>query len=478
PEERWTDMGKHEAYCIGHMLEAGVAYFYATGERKLLDVCIRAAKHMEDIFGPEKRIWVVGHQELELALVKLYRVTGDRAHLEFADWLLSLRGHGHTEGHSCDFPVHGLSLMQDDIPLTEVQRVTGHAVRMMYYMAGAADVSAEAGKQEYADAALRVWDNVCNKNMYVTGGIGPNRKNEGFLDDYFLPIDDNYCETCAQIGMTYFNHRLNLMSGQAKYADIVELELYNGVLSGIAYDGKHFYYANPMQSEGDKPRSEWFRCSCCPSNLCRFIPSVGEYFYAVAAGTLYVNQFASGTATVTVDGEPVRVTQKTAYPYDGRVELAFVSAKPVTVKLRMPGWCRSAEIVGAEAVLTADGYQTFTCCGSTSVVYTMEMSSRVITANPKCKEVSGLGVLARGPIVYCVEQADNAGVDVNALSLSKSPFTQLVRSDMLGGVVTMRVDGSFTALPYYAWNNRSAGWMRTYLPLKDEEFLYGGHTRA
>lgn len=482
PDQRWTDMEHHEDYCIGHLIEAGVAYYRATGDSQLLDVAKRAAEHMESLFGEGKRHWVVGHQEPELALVKLYHLTGEKKHLDFARFLIEERGHGHGKGRFWDTNIflNGNIDCQDDKPVREMNRVSGHAVRAMYYYSAVADLARELGEEDYRKVVLNIWDNVANKNMYPTGGIGPDKRNEGFEKDYQLPITDNYCETCAQIGMVYFNHRMNLLTGEAKFADIVELELFNGVLSGMGLDGKHFFYGNLMQSDGEKQRSEWFKCSCCPSNLSRFIPSVGEYFYAVRDNTIVINQFATSTVTLTVDGKPVTLSQQTDYPWGGAVRIIVEGeeGQKVTLKVRMPGWCRSADFHNAE--LTEDGYFTLETKVGETLDYWMEMPARLITASDRVEDVRGMAAFARGPLVYCFEQADNTA-EPTALFLTPDFQAVLHATDFAGGVILLDVvagQNRMTALPYYLWNNRGNGWMRTWLPLKtDESVLYPGHMR-
>ena len=280
-DRRWTNMDYHEMYCAGHMIEAAVAYYNVTGKRKLLDVCIRMADHMMSVFGPGKRHWVPGHEEIELALVKLYVTTGEKKYLDFAQWLLDERGHGYGDNGIAD-RVWNADHCQDAVPVRELTDIGGHAVRAMYLFCGMADVAAFTGDQGYIDALHRLWDDVVLRNMYITGGIGSSRHNEGFTEDYDLPNLEAYCETCASVGMVLWNWRMNQFTGDGKYVDILERSLYNGALAGISLDGDRFFYVNPLESEGNHHRQAWYGCACCPSQICRFLPSIGNYIYGVS----------------------------------------------------------------------------------------------------------------------------------------------------------------------------------------------------
>ena len=261
-DKRWHNMDKHEMYCAGHMIEAGVAYYQATGKRKLLDVCIRMADHMMSLFGPDKRHWVPRHEEIELALVKLYQVTNENKYLDFANWLIEERGHGHGtmggEGNWDPF------YYQDEKPVREMTDIAGHAVRCMYLYCGMADVAALKKDTGYVEALNRLWDDVVYRNMYITGGIGSSRHNEGFTEDYDLPNLDAYCETCASVGMVFWNQRMNQFTGDAKYINVLERSMYNGALAGTSLAGDRFFYVNPLESKGDHHRQAWYGCACCP----------------------------------------------------------------------------------------------------------------------------------------------------------------------------------------------------------------------
>lgn len=335
-DKRWTNMDKHEMYCAGHMIEAGVAYYQATGKRKLLDVCIRMTDHMMSQFGPGKRHWVPGHEEIELALVKLYQTTQEQKYLDFAYWLLEERGHGHgTMGDEGKWdPVY----YQDIVPVRQLTDISGHAVRCMYLYCGMADVAALKNDTGYIAAIDRLWDDVVHRNMYITGGIGSSRDNEGFTEDYDLPNLDAYCETCASVGMVLWNQRMNQLTGDSKYIDVLERSLYNGALAGISLGGDRFFYVNPLESKGDHHRQEWYGCACCPSQLSRFLPSIGNYIYASSDDALWVNLYIGNTGQIRIGETDILLTQETDYPWDGSVKLTISTSQPLEkeIRLRIP----------------------------------------------------------------------------------------------------------------------------------------------
>ena len=467
-ENRWTDMGYHEAYCLGHMIEAAIAYCQATGKDKWLKASIRAVDHMMSIFGPGKRHWVTGHEEIELALVKLYRFTGEEKYLRFAEWLIDERGHGHLD--SADFRRIGFrsDYCQDDVPARELRKVTGHAVRAMYYFSAMADVASLREDEALAAALERLWDNV-SRNLYITGGIGQDASNEGFTRDDHLPNLTAYCETCAQIGMALWNHRMNLMTGDARYADLVEKELYNGVLSGISLDGKRFFYDNPLSSVGKYERVEWFGCSCCPTNLMRFIPSVGGYAYAVKEDCVYVNQYIAGSVRIERDGKRFAAETETGYPHNGKVRIKVTAADGFTsLRIRVPGWCekytlrRNGKLFRAEA-----GYACMPVASGDEIVLDLDLSVRFTRCRPEVKEDLGRVCVERGPLVYCAEEIDNPGIvreyfHAFASVDVKAPAAVEDKPDELGGIVRVRV-GQTDLIPYYAWNNRGRGAMCVWL---------------
>ena len=358
-ENRWKDMDRHEMYCAGHMIEAGIAYFQVTGKRKLLDVCIRMADHMMTVFGPGKRDWIPGHEEIELALVKLFQVTGEKKYLDFADWLLSERGHGY--GSYGDERVWPTRYYQDEVPVREMTDISGHAVRSMYLFCGMADVASYTGDQGYRDALDRVWDDVVLRNMYITGGIGQSSHNEGFTNDYSLPNLTAYCETCASVGMVLWNWRMGQFTGDGKYADVLERALYNGALAGISLSGDRFFYVNPLESRGDHHRQAWYGCACCPSQICRFLPSIGNYVYGVSDKALWVNLYMGSQADIKLGKKQVTLKQETDYPWNGdvRLTLGLKGKLHTQLRLRIPAWCESYTLSvngGPVAFVVEKGY--------------------------------------------------------------------------------------------------------------------------
>ena len=473
-DKRWTNMDKHEMYCAGHMIEAGVAYYQATGKRKLLDVCIRMTDHMMSQFGPGKRHWVPGHEEIELALVKLYQTTQEQKYLDFAYWLLEERGHGHgTMGDEGKWdPVY----YQDIVPVRRLTDISGHAVRCMYLYCGMADVAALKNDTGYIAAIDRLWDDVVHRNMYITGGIGSSRDNEGFTEDYDLPNLDAYCETCASVGMVLWNQRMNQLTGDSKYIDVLERSLYNGALAGISLGGDRFFYVNPLESKGDHHRQEWYGCACCPSQLSRFLPSIGNYIYASSDDALWVNLYIGNTGQIRIGETDILLTQETDYPWDGSVKLTISTSQPLEkeIRLRIPNWCKTydSSINGKRINVSEEkGYAVIKDWKSQDVIaLDMDMPVEIVAADPHVKENFGKRVIQRGPLVYCMEEIDNPEYfDQIQLSPSTTFQTAFV-SDILNGIKTIKTNGraqSATFIPYYAWDNRKAGKMRVWIPYNE-----------
>jgi DUF1680 family protein len=471
PGKRWTNLATmHELYCAGHLIEAAVAHYRATGKRSLLDVAVKFADCIDNTFGPTKRHGLCGHEEIELALVKLYQTTGQQKYLDLARFFLEMRGNKAARGGES-----WGDQFQDSIPVREQSEIVGHAVRAMYLYAGVADVAAFTGDQPWIDAIGRLWRDVTQRKMYVTGGIGAQAKSESFGAAYELPNEAAYCETCAAIGVALWAHRLNLMHGDAQYADVLERAVYNGILSGVGLDGKHFFYVNPLASDGKHHRQPFFDCACCPSNVVRFLPSLPGYVYAVGKDGIFVNLYVAGTAKVVADGKTVAMTQETAYPWDGRVKLTVAPEKPgeFTVALRIPGWCEGAKLaVGGkpvDAVADQRGYVKLRRSWQAGDVVDLElpMPVRRIEAHPKVQADVGRVALSRGPLVYCLEAVDN-GESVGDIVLPAEPeFKTEHRADLLGGVTVITgqaKDGrKITAVPYYAWDHRSPGGMAVWV---------------
>ena len=473
-DKRWTNMDKHEMYCAGHMIEAGVAYYQATGKRKLLDVCIRMTDHMMSQFGPGKRHWVPGHEEIELALVKLYQTTQEQKYLDFAYWLLEERGHGHgTMGDEGKWdPVY----YQDIVPVRRLTDISGHAVRCMYLYCGMADVAALKNDTGYIAAIDRLWDDVVHRNMYITGGIGSSRDNEGFTEDYDLPNLDAYCETCASVGMVLWNQRMNQLTGDSKYIDILERSLYNGALAGISLGGDRFFYVNPLESKGDHHRQEWYGCACCPSQLSRFLPSIGNYIYASSDDALWVNLYIGNTGQIRIGETDILLTQETDYPWDGSVKLTISTSQPLEkeIRLRIPNWCKTYDLsINGKRINVSEekGYAVIKDWKSQDVIaLDMDMPVEIVAADPHAKENFGKRAIQRGPLVYCMEEIDNPEYfDQIQLSPSTTFQTAFV-SDILNGIKTIKTNGraqSATFIPYYAWDNRKAGKMRVWIPYNE-----------
>ena len=472
-DRRWTDMDRHEMYCAGHMIEAAVAYYRATGKDKLLRVSERMVGHMMSIFGPGKRHWVPGHEEVELALVKLYEVTGKAEYLDFAYWLLEERGHGYGIGPQG--PWHK-ACYQDVVPVRELKDITGHAVRLMYLFCGMADVTAYHPETGYREALDELWHDVVDRNMYITGGIGQSASNEGFTSDYSLPNASAYCETCASIGMVLWNHRMNRSTGDSKYEDVVERALYNGVLAGINLAGDRFFYVNPLEANGTHHRQEWFGCACCPSNITRLLPSVGNYVYGTSAKALWVHQYIGSEATVDISDSKLNVSMFTQYPWDGQVSLTIgltphpqsCMLKMKELRLRIPGWCKGFTLAvnGRKCRYRMDkGYAVVrrTWKAGDKVDLSMDMPVEMVAADPRVKEDVGLRAVQRGPLVYCAEEIDNPE-SYDSFSLMPTTGFVLYKPDgVLSETMGIRADNGngniLHLIPYYAWDNRQPSRM-------------------
>jgi len=476
-ETRWTDMDRHEMYCAGHLTEAAVAYYRATGKKKLLGVAERMAEHMMSRFGPGKEDWVPGHEEIELALVKLYEVTGKKEYLDFAGWLLEERGHGHwkSKANMAD----GLRHYQEDVSVREMEDIRGHAVRAMYLYCGMADVAAYTHDEGYISTLNKLWDDVVLANMYVTGGIGQSYTNEGFTHDYSLPNETAYCETCASVGMVLWNWRMNQFTEDAKYIDVLERSLYNGALAGLSLAGDRFFYVNPLASAGTHHRQEWYGCACCPSQICRFLPSIGNYIYGISKDAILVNLYIGDEATFDVAGKEVTLVQKTDYPWNGRVSLTIgtKSALKKAIKLRIPAWCKdwSVAVNGqkVENPVCSNGYAVLAgkWNDGDEIVLDMDMPVEMVEADYRVKEDIGKRAIQRGPIVYCLEEADNPE-DYENLVLSKdASFQTEFDAQLLCGVQKISTESNgntLTFIPYYAWDNREPGRMKVWVDLSEE----------
>jgi uncharacterized protein len=506
--ERWYYLrGSHELYNSGHMFEAAVAHFQATGKRTFLDIAVKNADLLVRTFGPDKLRDIPGHQEVEIGLAKLYRVTGKQAYLDLAKFFLDERGRPRERPlYPADSPFalyNGREYMQDHKPVLQQDEAVGHAVRAMYMYAGMADVAALCGEADYVRAIDRLWANVVGKKLYLTGGVGARHTSEAFGDAYELPNAEAYTETCAAIGNAFWNHRLFLLHGEARFMDVFERVLYNGLLSGVSLAGDRFFYQNPLASNGGVERSAWFEVACCPPNMTRFLPSLPGYVYAVRGSDLFVNLFIGSTAEIEVAGHRVRVVQETRYPWDGLVKIRVEGDLPPDLALlvRIPGWARGEAVPGdlyrfldttkeqaalrvngrAASIELENGYARIRRVWKAHdvVELTLPMPVRMVVAHPSVAADAGRVALQRGPLVYCVEAADNGGSVRNLALSDAASLAAEFRPDLLNGVILVtgrRVEGEkralraeetgewlFVAVPYYGWANRGAGEMAVWL---------------
>lgn len=470
--ERWVNESvlSHELYNSGHLFEAAAAHFQATGKRTLLNVALKNADLLCAVFGPGRRHDAPGHQIVEMGLVKLYRITGRRDYLDLAKFFLDARGHGKIYS-------------QNDKPVTAQTEAVGHAVRAAYMYSGMADVAALTGDAAYVAAIDAIWRDVVERKLYLTGGIGAKGTWEGFGDAYELPNDTAYNETCAAVGNVYWNHRLFLLHGDAKYCDVIERTLYNGLISGVSLSGDRFFYPNPLESKGGYEREPWFGCACCPSNLCRFIPSIPGYVYATTADRIYVNLYVQSTARLNFGPHRVELEQETRYPWEGLIAIAISPSAPgeFDLALRIPGWAREEPTPGglysyatrdaarpalavngkAVGVHLDRGYALVrrTWQARDRVELSLPMPVRAVVADERVAADRGRVAFTRGPLVYCAEAADFAGASVRSIAVDRrAPLAPEFRSGLLGGVTVLRGD-SFLAVPYFAWANRGAGEM-------------------
>ena len=507
PGLRWTNLRDcHELYCAGHLIEGAVAYYQATGKRKLLDIMCRYADYIGSVFGPEpdKRQGYCGHEEIELALVKLARVTGRQTYMDLAKYFVDQRG---QQPHYFDrearergvdpaaYHFGTYEYNQAHEPVRQQSKVVGHAVRAMYLYSGMADIATEYGDDTLRAALDRLWDDLHSKSLYATGGLGPSAANEGFTADFDLPNDTAYAETCAAVGLVFWASRMLGMGPNRRYADMMELALYNGTISGLALDGATFFYENPLESRGRHHRWKWHHCPCCPPNIGRLVASIGSYLYGVANDAIAVHVYGENTAKLTVGGKAVTLTQESRYPWDGAVAIAVAVDSPTrfTLHLRIPGWCSRATLaVNGEALdvaaQTTDGYVAITrdWASGDAVRLDLDMTPQRLYPNPRITADLGRVALRRGPLLYCAEATDNGG-GVHALKLPRTaPLGERYEPNLLGGVVTLEVEAerdtaadwngtlyraepprtepaALKAVPYFAWDNREAGDMLVWL---------------
>jgi uncharacterized protein len=502
--ERWVNdrmNASHELYNAGHFYEAAVAHYYATGKRNYLDIALKNADLLCQTFGPDKMKTAPGHQVIEMGLAKLYRVTGEKKYLDLARFFLEQRGRLQPQGSSYN---------QDHIPVVQQTEGVGHAVRAGYLYSGMADIAALSGDTAYLKAIDKIWDNVVSKKLYITGGIGSAHEGEAFTENYDLPNLTAYNETCAAIANVFWNHRMFLLHGDAKYFDVLEKSLYNGVISGISLDGLTFFYPNPLEADGKfafnqgaLSRKEWFDCSCCPSNICRFIPSLPGYVYAIRGDSLFVNLFAANSAKIRLHGRDIGITQETRYPWDGNIRLTLSTLKKAewVMAIRIPGWAQDKPVpsdlysfvdkaeeppvikvngvdrplnVHRGYAMIADKWQD-----GDKIEISLPMPVRKVVANENVKADNGRICIQRGPLVYCAEAVDNNGKALNIVLPESAKLETELRPDLLNGMTVIIGEAQaqyfdqksrtiktklqkLTVIPYYAWNHRGVGEMEVW----------------
>lgn len=488
----------HELYNLGHLYEAAVAHYQATGKRTLLDIALKSADLVAEDFGPDKLKVYPGHQVIEMGLVKLYRVTGNKKYLDLARFFLDIRG------------PKGQQYNQAHIKPVHQTEAVGHSVRATYMYSGMADIAAIEKDTGYLDAITKIWEDLTYTKMYITGGIGASGGNEGFAGPYVLPNMSAYCETCASIGNIFTNERLFLLHGEAKYIDILEKTLYNSMLSGVSFSADRFFYPNPLESNGQHNRQAWFGCACCPSNVARFIPAIPGYIYGVTKEELYINLFISNEADIILDEKKIKVTQKANFPWDGKVDITLdpETSLKFNLKLRIPGWARNEAIPGGlykfadqnldsvkltvsghklKVQTTEDGYVVIPGRWKKGDTVQIEfpMPVRKVFADEKVNSDMNKMAFQRGPVIYCAEWPDNdTGNVLNLVIRSDAEFTTEYNPGLLGGAEVIKTSGhqtkrtleggitaldqeTITLIPYALWNNRGAGQMMVWMPTED-----------
>ena len=506
PDKRWTNLRDlHEMYSMGHLLEGAVAYFEATGKRAFLDVMIKAVDHIDATFGrePGKLRGYDAHEEIELALVKLYRVTRDPRHLKLAQYFVDERGQmpsyydeeARRRGQDpAAYHYQTYAYSQAHMPVREQTQVVGHAVRAMYLFSAMADLAYETSDLTLLTAADRLFDNLTGRQLYVTGGLGPSGANEGFTREYDLPNETAYAETCAAVALAFWGHRMAQIELDSRFTDHVELAIFNGALSGIARDGEHYFYENVLESHGQHRRWKWHYCPCCPTNIARLIASLGGYFYTTKPDELAVHLYGANTAQAEIGGQAVGIAQETAYPWNGDIALTLTPAAPTqfTLRLRLPGWCRKASVsVNGEPVDVSAAEKGYLAIArqwkaGDVVRISFDMPVERLHAHPDVSEDAGKVALKRGPVVYCAEEADLGFAPQLLVLGADAEIAADFDPDLLGGAVRLSATASktshagwdgqlyrrerpqtepaqFRAIPYHLWANRQPGGMAVWL---------------
>jgi DUF1680 family protein len=498
-DERWTNLRDlHELYCAGHLIQAAVAHHRATGERALLDVAVRLAIHVTSVFGENKRPGTDGHPEIEMALVELGRETGDARWVELSTFFLNQRGREPSALTVPDaLPGRPRTYFQDHQPFCEQRAVTGHAVRALYLYGGATDLYAETGEDALRQTVSALWDEFHARQMYVTGGAGARHEDEAFGAPYELPNDRAYAEACAAIAHVMWAWRMLLVTGEARFADAMETALYNGVISGLSLDGREYFYVNPLADDGTHRRQPWFGTACCPPNIARLLASLPGYVATASDEGVWIHLYVAATMEMALpDGTRVAIRQRTDYPWDGAVELEVETERETrfSLILRIPGWAGAVEIAvngqPLDQEIEPGSYAKIrrTWKAGDVVQLSLPMTLRCLMSHPRVEANRGRLALARGPLVYCFEQADHPGVDIRDLRIPVGAnWEAVVQPDLLGGVTTLHGEAvvaagaddalyqpfqreetngrmvPVTAIPYFAWANRDAGPMRVWL---------------
>ncbi|GBC89461.1 Non-reducing end beta-L-arabinofuranosidase [bacterium HR14] len=499
PERRWTNLrDDHELYCAGHLIEAAVAHYEATGSDRLLKVATRYADYIDSVFGdaPGKRLGYCGHPEIELALFRLYRATGETRYRDLARFFLLNRGKKiFAQEHNIPLEQYDGTIWQDNVPLTEHREIVGHAVRAAYLFAGATDLVADTGDERVLQMLLRVWENTISRRTYITGGIGNEARHEGFTRDYELPNRTAYQETCASIALIFWAHRMGLLLEEARFFDALERALYNGALAGIALDGKNFYYVNPLESDGTHHRRPWYACACCPPNIARLIASLGGYLYAQTESDLWVNLYVESRAKLSLAGREAVLQVRTNYPWDGTIEVQVVEGAPLEfgLHLRIPDWCAQPRLTLNGKPLPLEiqkGYAVVRRLWQPEDRLALElpMTPLFMEAHPRVEADRWQVAIQRGPLVYCLEEIDQSAPLERMAVDTTSPLRYRWEPNLLNGIgvieggavvldddsawgnrlyrpLARRQRATFRAIPYYAWHNRQPCPMRVWMPV-------------
>ncbi|MCL5408878.1 MAG: glycoside hydrolase family 127 protein [Candidatus Omnitrophica bacterium] len=514
PENRWKNLrDNHELYTAGHLIESAVAHYQYTGKNVLLDVACRFADYIETVFGrgDNKKPGYCGHPEIELALVRLYRTTGEKRYLNLSKYFVEQRGQkpyyfkeeaiarGEDLKKWYSWETENYAIFQAHLPVRQQYEASGHAVRAAYLYSAMADMALETKDISLFKACDRLWENIVIKKMYITGGIGSSKNGEKFTSNYDLPNEEAYCEICASIGLMLFSHRMLSLNCDRKYADVMEKALYNGILSGVSLNGTRFFYVNPLTSLGNHHRQEWFDCACCPPNIARILASLGQYIYSQNKNNIIVHLYIGSSAGFNIKNQKIILKQKTDYPWNGMIGFTFKMEKSAYfgLKLRIPGWSQKAKLnINGVSVKVAEnlekGYIHLERNWQNNDTITLEFDMPIIMiqAHPDVRQDIGYCALQRGPVVYCMEEVDN-NVPLHRIILNeKNKYSAVIKHNLLGGIVTIRgksevVDDAgwnemlykpltkekfkqikVTAVPYYTWDNRKQGQMRVWFRYK------------